>query len=121
MPSIRATATATPRGDAGRFVEVKLTPAVVAAVTAATEAVFQESQLLVPVRTGFLKSSGRTDIQETGKTVVGSVIYDADYASHVEFIIFSRAGSRAYLRPALDSTRETVKEIFKSQIALALK
>ncbi len=120
MAFIRATATATPRGNRGQFIQSKVTPAVRAAVNAATQAVFEESQILVPVRTGFLKSTGHTEITETPKTVVGSVIYDAPYASHVEFGT-GRMGSRAYLRPALDSTREVVKEIFRSQIALGMK
>ena len=120
MGFIKAAATSTPRGDRGQFIQGRVTPAVVAAIKVATQVVFDESQILVPVKTGFLKSTGHTEISQTEKSVTGSVIYDAEYASHVEFGT-SRMGSRSYLRAALDTTRDTVKEVFKSQIALSMK
>lgn len=121
MPSVKATATATPRGDLGRFIASRVTPAVRAGVEAFTQLVYDESQINVPVKTGFLKASGGQRIVETGKTVRGEVYYDAPYASHVEWIVFSKVGSRAYLRPALDSAREAGFALFRGQVSAALK
>ncbi len=121
MPSIRATATSTPRNDLGQFIASRVSPAVRAGVEAFTQLVYDESQINVPVKTGFLKSTGEQRIVETDKTVRGEVAYTADYASHVEYLIFSRVGSRAYLRPALDSARDAGFALFKGQVSAAMK
>lgn len=121
MAFLRATATATPRGDRGRFIATKVTPAVRAGVQAFTQVVYDESQNLVPVKTGHLKSTGGMRIEETEKTVRGVVEYTADYALHVEYIVFSRVGSRSYLRPALDTAREAGYALFKGAVSAAMK
>lgn len=139
MPFLKATATSTPRGDAGRFIAAKLSPAVKAAVEVAGKAVLEEAQRMAPVRTGALRDSGELSVTETDKTATAHIAFTADYAAYVEFGTGRRGASSAgagagpydpnwpgmeaqpFMRPALDSTREVVKEIFRSQIAIALK
>ena len=63
MSFVHATATSTPRSNLGQFIASKVTPAVVAGVAAYNQAVFDESQINVPVRTGELKDSGKQVIE----------------------------------------------------------
>jgi len=42
---------------------------------------FNRSQVLVPVDTGRLRASGRTNVGERGSVVVGEVVYDTQYAA----------------------------------------
>lgn len=121
MTFLKATATSTPRGNRGQFIQGKVTPAVRAGVEAFAQVVFDESQNLVPVKTGFLKASGAIEIVETPKTVRGEVTYSAPYAAAVEYIVFSKVGSRSYLRPALDIAREAGFALFKGQVSAAMK
>ena len=44
---------------------------------------FNRSQVLVPVDTGLLRASGRTNVGERGSVVVGEVVYDTRYAAAV--------------------------------------
>lgn len=139
MPTIRATVTSTPRGDSGRFIAGRITPAVRAAVEASAKYVLQEAQAIVPVDTGELRESGTTAIVEQDKRIVGSVVFTADHAGYVEFGTGQRGAAspgrgpypysptwhgmpaRPYLRPALDSARDVIRELFKSQIAAEMK
>jgi len=139
MPTIRATATATPRGSAGQFIAARIAPAVRAAVEASGKAVLEEAKRIVPVDTGELRDSGYTTVRETDKTIVADVGFSANHAAYVEYGT-GRAGAASagagagpysptwpgmpaqpYLRPALDTTRETIRELFASQIALAMR
>lgn len=139
MPIIRATVTSTPRGDSGRFIAGRVTPAVRAAVDAAAKFVLQEAQAIVPVDTGELRDSGKTVIVEQDKRIVGHVVFTAEHAGYCEWGTGIRGASspgagpynysttwpgmpaRPYLRPALDSAREVIKELFRSQIAAEMK
>lgn len=121
MAFLRATATATPRNNLGQFIQSKVTPAVVAGVKAFTQLVYDESQTNVPVKTGALKASGGMRLEATSKTVRGIVEYTAVYAAAVEYTVFSKVGSRSYLRPALDLARESGFALFKGQVSAAMK
>lgn len=139
MGFIQAKATATPRGSGGQFIAARITPAIKAAVQVASQAVLEAAQAIVPVDTGELRDSGSVVVEETDKTVVGRIVFSSDHAGYVEFGTGIRGASspgagpypyspnwhgmpaRPYLRPALDSTRDSVREIFASQIALAMK
>ena len=139
MGFIRATATATFRSDAGRFIQGKITPAVRAGVEAFGNLVLEESQALVPVDTGELKASGSVVVVETDKTVRAEVVYSAGHAAFVEFGTGIRGASspgagpysysptwpgmvaQPYLRPALDAAREAGKALFNSQVAAAFR
>ncbi len=136
--SLSARAQFTPRGDLGRFVEVKITPAVVAAVTASCKLIEETAKGYCPVETGALRDSITSSVDDSGKTVVGSVSPNMPYAAYVEFgtgIAGSEsAGAGAgpysetwpgmaaqpYMRPALDESREAVLDLFRSNISLAL-
>jgi HK97 gp10 family phage protein len=131
-----ATSTYTPRNDAGQFVSAKVTPAVRASVQAAAQLMFDESQQLVPVRTGALKDSGSVVIADKEKTVVGNVQYSAFYATYVEYGTGRRGDPTApyghveswpgmdahpFMRPALDTTRQAVKELFAGTMSEQLR
>ena len=129
-----------PRGDLGRFIEAKLKPGIAASVAEAQGLIVEEAQRLCPVRTGALRDSIHAeDTQETGKTVVGNVVADAPYAAYVEFGTGIRGASsegagkgpysptwpgmeaQPFLRPALDATREAVRETFHSNLSVSLQ
>jgi HK97 gp10 family phage protein len=140
MPSIRAYAQAAPRsGSTGQFISARITPAIRAAVETSVKTVLEEAQRLVPVRTGELRDSGYTSVQEGDKTITGYVGFSADHAAYVEYGTGQRGAessghgpgpysatwkgmpAQPYLRPALDATRETIREVMASQIALSLR
>ncbi len=125
MPSIKATATATPRGWLGRFIPVKLTPALRAGVLAYAKVAHEESQALVHVKTGRLKASGTESpfpedapggirIVETDKTLRAEITYSAPYASFVEWRF-------PFLRPGMDSARDAGFALFKGGVSAAMK
>jgi HK97 gp10 family phage protein len=131
--------TSTARGDTGRFIANKITPAVRAAVQASAQFVLQEAQAIVPVDTGELRDSGKTVIVEQDKRIQGMVVFTAEHAAFVEFGTGQRGAAspgagpynysaswpgmpaRPYLRPSLDSARDVIRELFKSQIAAEMK
>jgi HK97 gp10 family phage protein len=138
--SLKATVTYAPRGDVGRFIEVRLKPGIVASVSAAQDLIVSEAQNLCPVRTGKLKASiKKLEPEFPGKTVVGAVVAEAEYAGYVEYGTGIRGSqsagagpypynpswpgmeARPFLRPSLDTTREDVRGIFGSNLAIALK
>lgn len=139
MSFISATATSTFRGNLGQFVAGKITPGVVAGVTAFTQLVYEESQILVPVRDGDLKASGKVVIEVREKSVIGHVIYDSPHAGYNEFGTGQRGASSPgagpynysaswpgmaaspYLRPALDTARDAGKALFASQVSAAMR
>lgn len=136
--SLSARVKFTPRNDLGRFVETRVTPAVTASVEAAVDLIYDRSQELVPVDTGELKASGVKAVNDTGKTVVGSVSYAADHADYVEFGTGIRGASspgaglgpynenwpgmaaQPYLRPAYDESKEPIKELFRGNLMTGL-
>ena len=126
MPSIRATAVATPRSQStGQFIAIRYTPAIRAGVEAFARVAHQYSQDYVHVKTGRLKASGTEApfsedapggvvITETDKTVRADIRYTAPYASYVEWRF-------PFLRSALDAAREDGMALFRGQIAASVK
>ena len=98
--------------------------------------VFDVSQSLVHVDTGELKASGHVEVVSDTSA---AVIYDSDHAMYNEYGTGIRgaaspgAGPGPYdpnwpgmaaipfLRPALDSTRPEVLEVFRDNMAAAVK
>ena len=133
-----AKATYRPRSTSGQFIAAFITPAAVASVEAVTQQIFDLSQIFVAVDTGELKASGRIAIDDSGKTVVGTVEYTADHAPFVEYgtgiagAASAGAGpgpyseswpgmvAQPYLRPALDEVKPGALDLFKGQIATGL-
>lgn len=134
-----------PKMDSGQYIAARITPGVIAAIEQADQVVLQEALLIVAVDTGELKASGHVlEPKQTGKTVTGGVAFDANHAAYVEFgtgirgaasagaavetagfhITYSSTwpGMRAqpYLRPALDTARQQIREAFRSQVALRM-
>lgn len=140
VASLKASVQYTPRGDLGRFITTTITPGIIAGVAAAQGLIVQEAQTLCPVRTGFLRDSiAAADPDDSGKTVTGAIVATAPYAAYAEFGTGRRGAASAgagkgpytmtwpgmvaqpYLRPALDNTRDVVKEAFASTLSLTLK
>lgn len=116
---LQATATYRPRGDLGRFIEAHITPAVRASVEASCKLVETAAKYYVPVDTGELQESITTEIEETGKTIVGRVAPHTYYAGFVEYGTY-KMRAQPYMRPALDESRGPIMDIFKSEIAQGL-
>ena len=94
----------------GRFNEF-VTEIPVDALLAGAQVVYDRSQELVPVDTGFLKSSGYIQVQ--GDDV--QVGYDADYASAVEYGTY-KMEAQPFLRPAMDENEEEILSAVGSKI-----
>lgn len=139
MGIVHATATSTFRGDSGRFISGRITPAVRAGVQAFADLVLEEAKAIVPVDTGELRDSGSVVVVEGAKSVTAHVVFSAGHGSFIEFgwgalgasgpnagpyayntSIRGYAGS-AFLRPALDTSRQAGKELFNSQVSAAMK
>lgn len=134
---ISATATFTPK-SAAQLVSSKISPAVYASVQAAGELIRDEAKMLCPVETGALQASIESEVTDNGDTITASVgPRGIHYAAFVEFGTGERgaasegagagpygntAGQAAqpYMRPAIDSSREAIRELFRSQISLAV-
>ncbi len=135
---LSARAQFTPRGDLGQFVPVKIVPGVTASVEAACKLIEDRAKELAPVDTGALRESIGTQINDSGKTVVGTVGSDLYYAPFVEWGTGIRGAEsadagpgpysptwpgmtpRPYMRPALDESRGAVLDLFRSNISLAI-
>jgi HK97 gp10 family phage protein len=135
---ISATATFRPRSDIGRFIDVLITPAVLASVQASCQLIEERAKQFCPVATGRLRDSITSTVEQLDKTVRGSVGPNTPYAEYVEFGTGQRGAESAgagpgpysehwigmpaqpYMRPAVDESRETIMEIFRSQIGVAL-
>ena len=129
--NLRATATFR-AGDLSR-IESLLVPRIIEAVTVGTQAVFDESQVLVAVDTGELKASGSQAVEWKGQKVTGTIVYSAEHAAFVEFGTGIRGSESAgagpvaynptwpgmpaqpYIRPALDAKQGEIKEAFAAQ------
>ena len=83
--SLSATARFTPRGDLGRFVSARVTPAVTASVEAAGALIEQSAKLYCPVDTGELQGSITTEIIPTDSSVRSATAPHTSYAAYVEF------------------------------------
>jgi hypothetical protein len=120
-------------GDFARL-EAALVPRITAAVDNATQEVLKVALQRVPVDTGELASSGGAESEWKGHAVTGSVSFTADHAVYVEMgtgirgaespgagegAVYSPTwpGMRAqpYLRPALDESKEAIKDCFAAE------
>ena len=119
---MHATATFTQRMSTGQFIANRIKPGVRASVEASGQLVVDEAKVIVHVITGQLRDSIHSVVRETEKTVIADVVADAPYASYEEFRVGGAKGpSHAFLRPALDTTRQAIRDLFKSQVALRLQ
>ncbi len=135
---LQATATFKPRGDLGRYVETHITPAVVASVRASVKVIEEAAKAKAPVDTGALQASITSSVDDSGKTVIGTVGPHVFYAPYVEFGTGIRgaaspgAGAGPYspswpgqpaqpfMRPAIDEHRDAIKELFRKEISRAI-
>ena len=120
-------------GDFSRLESI-IVPRIIAAVTAGTDAVFQESQVLVPVDTGELKESGSQSVAWEGQKVTGTIEYSAAHAAYNEFGTGQRGAASGhgapgitynpewpgmpgtpYIRPAIDTKRLEIQRAFEDQ------
>jgi HK97 gp10 family phage protein len=131
---ISARATFKPRNDIGQFIQGSIAPAVVASVTASCKLIEDSAKGYCPVDTGALRDSITSAVSTSGSTTVGIVAPHMPYAEYVEYGT-GRSGDpsvphvqtilgqkpQPYMRPAFDENKDAVKEIFRGQIALALR
>lgn len=132
---IGARAVFTPRNSSGQFVPAKVAPGVKASVQAVVNLIQQSAQAMCPVETGALRDSITTSVDDTGKTVVGTVGPHMPYAEYVEYgtgrrgdpsapyaHVEDKAGQVAqpYMRPALDENKGAILDLFKSNISTSL-
>lgn len=106
---------------------------------ASSKLIEDTAKLLCPRDTGALAESITTEIRETEKTITGIVSPHMPYAAFVEFgtgiVGAGSAGAgpgpysstwpgmvaQPYMRPALDSSRGAVSDLFRSEISVALR
>lgn len=135
---LSASARFTPRNDLGQFIDVVIRPGVEASVQAACELIQQTAQSYAPVETGALRDSITVSLNDTGKTIVGTVSANVPYAGYVEYGTGRRgqdsaeAGPypykeswpgmtpRPFMRPALDESRGAVLDLFRANISLGM-
>lgn len=136
--NITARAIFRPRGDLGQFISSKVTPGVRVGVELAANLVLNEALRIVPVDTGELRDSGHVTVEDTPKSVVGKVIFDANHAAYVEYgtgiagAASAGAGpfpydpnwpgmpAQPYLRPAIDSSHDAIVELLRSNVGVNL-
>lgn len=124
--------------DGGRFIVAKITEGLRKGIKDWAGDVLDTAQVLVPVDTGELQSSGRVTVSETGKTIAAAVSFDADHAMFVEFGTGIRGASspgagdgpysttwtgmpaQPYLRPAFDEHRDKAQAMTRETISEAL-
>jgi HK97 gp10 family phage protein len=136
---ISATAIFRPRGDLGRFVEAKISPALRKGIEDGCVLIEQRAKEKCPVDTGLLQSRITHKVEELAKTIRGRVfVDDVHYAAYVEFgtgiagAASPGAGAgpysqtwpgmpaQPYMRPAFDESRAEVIEGTRAQVGLAL-
>lgn len=120
-------------------IESRFAQATQLSVEQSAKIVLEEAEALVPVDTGELRESGHTLIEGTGLKTEGFVIFDADHAAYVEYGTGRRGAASAgrgdviydpnwpgmtaqpYLRPALDTARPAMLEVFRDNAAIAAR
>ena len=106
-------------------------------VEQSAEVVLEEAEAIVAVDTGELRESGHVEIEVNGAEATGYVVFDSDHAAYVEFGTGQRGATspgagdgpydpnwpgmvaQPYLRPALDTARPAIVEIFRDNVASA--
>ena len=99
----------------------------------------ERSKELCPVDTGALQASISTEIDESGRTIIGRVAPHTDYSAYVEYgtgirgsaspgagegpysTVWAGMVAQPYMRPALDEARPKIKEIFANDVGTAIK
>ena len=133
---LSARAQFTPRNGLGQFIPTVITPGVTASVQASVDLVRDTAQRLAPVDTGALRDSITSEVDASGTTVVGRVGPHVPYAVYVEFGTGRRGAQspdagegpydpnwagmvpQPYMRPAVDESKGSILDLFKSNISL---
>ncbi len=105
----------------------------------ASEAVLETAESIVPVRTGYLRESGHTEVTKTDSGYTGAVIFDEPYARYVEEGTGIRGeaspgagpgpyspdwpgqSAQPFARDALAIENPHILEIFQDNLAIARK
>lgn len=116
---LTATSTFIPSAELGNFIASTISPAVQRAVDRSVLVVQDRAKQLVPVDTGALRESIDTYVSADAQLITGIISPGRDYAGFVEFgTRFMKA--QPYMRPAMDSTRDEVRDIFVSELGAAV-
>ena len=108
-------------------------------VEQSAEIVLEEAEAIVPVDTGELRESGHVELLQGGPQPSAAVVFDEPYAAYLEYGTGIRGAAspgagdgpydpnwpgmvaQPYLRPALDTARPAIVEVFRDNAALAAK
>ncbi len=108
-------------------------------VEQSAEIVLEEAEAIVPVDTGELRESGHTEIEVKGAEATGYVVFDAEHAAFIEYGTGERGAAspgagegpytpgwpgmpaQPYIRPALDTARPAIVEVFRDNYSAATK
>lgn len=108
-------------------------------VEQSAEVILEEAEAIVPVDSGELRESGHVEIEASGDKVTGFVVFDAEHAAYQEFGTGIRGAAspsagpgpydpnwpgvpaQPYLRPAADTARPAIAEIFKDNYSAATR
>lgn len=133
---INATATFRPRSTSGQFIAAVINPAVAASVLAAAQMIQQSAQAKCPVDTGALRDSIAIKNIEGASTIGARVAPGMFYAEYVEYGTGRKGDPSApyehvqswpgmkpqpYMRPAYDESIGPIQDLFRSQLATALR
>ena len=136
--SIWATVKFTPRNAYGEFVPGIVTPAVRAGVEGVCDFIKERAQALAPLRTGRLRDSIFTKIDERLISIRGYVAPNVPYAAYVEFGTGIRGemsagagggpysptwpgmAAQPYMRPALDEAKDAMLGLIGDKLSAAI-
>lgn len=136
---LNISATFRPRGDIGRFIAVKITPAVRKSVEEVAQMIQARAQELCPVDTGALRDSITVEVEDLNKTIRANVGPHMPYAEYLEFgtgiagAASAGAGpypydpnwpgmvAQPFMRPSYEETKPKVEGLFRNNIAEAIE
>lgn len=105
-------------GNVAGLVE-RIRNAAAATVEGVAKQVLQQAQVIVPVDTGELYSSGNLETQQEAEMVWGFVNFDSGHAAYVEFGTY-KMQAQPYLRPAMDAAKALLLDTARENVAAAI-
>jgi hypothetical protein len=90
-------------------------------LTKAVKFIFGKTQRIVPVRTGFLKRSGKWEVVGDGFRAVGKITYEAYYAIYVHENVhhtFRRGKSAKFVQKPIEQYRQEVNNMILREMRI---
>lgn len=111
-------ASSTKPGDIDGIMQ-KMHDAALKGVKAAALLIENAAKTNCPVRTGTLRRSIQTEVEDQTTKIIATIGPQVDYAPYVEFGT-SRMAARPYMRPAFESEKEAAMDAIKQELRSAL-